>query len=400
VLRRERSGGHAWCCRCGLRARLASAHIAFLPPHDLVRRPPSRPHAGLAHTPQRSTPSCTMKALLSRFNRGLTGKKDVGADRDKADGGKHRSINLPPLPEWPPQGPQRAHASPTRTSQKPLPELGPVATPPPASPARTPQEPSRDLPRERSQATVTTATHVDDDPIPTPVPAVQIIPNTPTAAERPSTPTASPPAPAPPPDSTGRSSGRTASGKAGTVREEKKVAFRSPPPSPGPDSAFSQSMSREAEVGPGASTVSLTGPLKTPASRFQSQHGHGHSSDAARGSTSTQASSSRTQVGVGTNSKATGSAVRLATTRSATSPYPKNDAASMHQSMRSNTPYSQAESAYPSEILAVTSWSEAAESDLVSNLGPRERTRQEVLWEIVASEERFVFLYLLPRPSG
>jgi hypothetical protein len=34
------------------------------------------------------------------------------------------------------------------------------------------------------------------------------------------------------------------------------------------------------------------------------------------------------------------------------------------------------------------SWSEMTEGDLVSNLGPRERTRQEVLWEIVASEER------------
>ncbi|KAE8233150.1 hypothetical protein CF326_g1809 [Tilletia indica] len=36
------------------------------------------------------------------------------------------------------------------------------------------------------------------------------------------------------------------------------------------------------------------------------------------------------------------------------------------------------------------SWSEMTEDDLVMNLGPRERTRQEVLWEIVASEERYV----------
>ena len=43
-----------------------------------------------------------------------------------------------------------------------------------------------------------------------------------------------------------------------------------------------------------------------------------------------------------------------------------------------------------SRILAAASWSEGAEEDLVSNLGPRERTRQEVLWEIVASEERYV----------
>ena len=36
------------------------------------------------------------------------------------------------------------------------------------------------------------------------------------------------------------------------------------------------------------------------------------------------------------------------------------------------------------------SWSEMAEDDLIANLGPRERTRQEVLWEIVSSEERCV----------
>lgn len=34
------------------------------------------------------------------------------------------------------------------------------------------------------------------------------------------------------------------------------------------------------------------------------------------------------------------------------------------------------------------SWKEMTEEDLVMHLGPRERTRQEVLWEIVASEER------------
>jgi hypothetical protein len=31
-----------------------------------------------------------------------------------------------------------------------------------------------------------------------------------------------------------------------------------------------------------------------------------------------------------------------------------------------------------------------AEEELIANLGPRERTRQEVLWEIVSSEERYV----------
>jgi hypothetical protein len=33
-------------------------------------------------------------------------------------------------------------------------------------------------------------------------------------------------------------------------------------------------------------------------------------------------------------------------------------------------------------------WSAAMDDELIANLGPRERARQEVLWEIVNSEER------------
>ena len=82
----------------------------------------------------------------------------------------------------------------------------------------------------------------------------------------------------------------------------------------------------------------------------------------------------------------------VTSTRTALSPTQKvfGDNASMHPSMRSGTPYSQA-SRSTSRILATASWSEAAEEELVSNLGARERTRQEVLWEIVASEERQVY---------
>jgi hypothetical protein len=35
-----------------------------------------------------------------------------------------------------------------------------------------------------------------------------------------------------------------------------------------------------------------------------------------------------------------------------------------------------------------TTWSAAAEEDLLANIGPRERARQEALWEIVMTEER------------
>ncbi|KAJ3811633.1 Dbl domain-containing protein [Lentinula aff. lateritia] len=49
-----------------------------------------------------------------------------------------------------------------------------------------------------------------------------------------------------------------------------------------------------------------------------------------------------------------------------------------------------ASSASTSRILSATSWSQVTEDDLVSNLGARERTRQEVLFEIIQSEERYV----------
>ena len=61
---------------------------------------------------------------------------------------------------------------------------------------------------------------------------------------------------------------------------------------------------------------------------------------------------------------------------------------SMQQSLRSGTPYSQR--SFATSMGTPASWSEGAEGDLVLNLGERERTRQEVLWEIVASEERYV----------
>ncbi|KAG9005374.1 hypothetical protein FRB90_010414 [Tulasnella sp. 427] len=67
----------------------------------------------------------------------------------------------------------------------------------------------------------------------------------------------------------------------------------------------------------------------------------------------------------------------------------RNDFAQSTVSFRSGTPYSYL-SGRSTMIQPPSSWSEAAEEDLVSNLGPRERTRQEVLWEIVTSEQRYV----------
>ncbi|CDR99041.1 hypothetical protein [Sporisorium scitamineum] len=46
--------------------------------------------------------------------------------------------------------------------------------------------------------------------------------------------------------------------------------------------------------------------------------------------------------------------------------------------------------AFATRSFGFPTWSEMTHQELVRNLGPRERTRQEVLWEIVASEERYV----------
>jgi hypothetical protein len=42
----------------------------------------------------------------------------------------------------------------------------------------------------------------------------------------------------------------------------------------------------------------------------------------------------------------------------------------------------------PSPLTRPPCWSEGTEEDLVTHLGPSERTRQEIMWEIVQSEER------------
>ena len=132
-------------------------------------------------------------------------------------------------------------------------------------------------------------------------------------------------------------------------------------------------------------TKTPAGPLKTNVSRFQATHG-----SETRGSNN--ASSSKVNVSKsGSGSTKTG----VPSTRTAVSPTSQKtfgDNLSMKSSMRSTSPYSQG-SSYSSKILATASWSEAAEEELVSNIGARERTRQEVLWEIVASEERYDFLY-------
>ncbi|KAI0079964.1 Dbl homology domain-containing protein [Panus rudis PR-1116 ss-1] len=288
-----------------------------------------------------------MKAFLNRFNRGLSKEKD----REK-EVTREKVPQLPPLGQWPPR--DASTPSSFVSAFKPLPDISVRPLPPIDEP-----HPS-DSPASSSTPTPT----VDPAPLPPPIskddpPAAQPAPEAPQVAPSRSARSEQ--------DSAGRSSRKANNGSNGTD-VHKKVAFISPPPTPTPQSDRPLPSSDTPPPG--------TGPAKTNVSRFQGKD--------SRGSTST-AASSRTDL------TSTAKAAKPASTRAATSPLPKHfhDNASIHQSLRSTTPYSQMTNA-SSRILAAQSWSEGAEEDLVSNLGQRERTRQEVLWEIVASEERYV----------
>ncbi|ETW85784.1 hypothetical protein HETIRDRAFT_154385 [Heterobasidion irregulare TC 32-1] len=237
-----------------------------------------------------------MKALFSRLNRGLSKDKPKDGPDPILPSYPKEKLQLPPLPDWPPNQPSQPPAAVSRVASR---------------------------------------------------------------AEQ---------------DSAGRSSRKTANGSVSTSNGnqdvQKKVAFISPPPTP---AGLNNDRPLPAD-GPSA-------PAKATTSRSQPKE--------TRGSTSTAASASRADVG--STSRASNTTVKATSTRNATSPYPQKgyaDAASVHQSLRSGTPYSQRSAT--GSVIPPASWSEGAEEDLVSNLGPRERTRQEVLWEIVASEERYV----------
>lgn len=113
-----------------------------------------------------------------------------------------------------------------------------------------------------------------------------------------------------------------------------------------------------------------------------------------RGPVSTAASGSRPDVGSSQNSA---QIVDATSARSVTSPNSTKptygDGVLIDPSLRSATPFS------IGSFLPVGSWREGAEEDLITHLGLRERTRQEVVWEIVASEDRYGFYTCLLNKS-
>ncbi|KAF8163225.1 hypothetical protein B0H34DRAFT_694599 [Crassisporium funariophilum] len=294
-----------------------------------------------------------MKAFFHRLHLG-GGAKDK--DREAANIAKEK---FPPLPSWPPQEPSRTASTSTPSSIasfKPLPEVVPSQFV--AQLSSRPVEPSASplLPDSRSTVTLTA-----------PQPSSSLI-NVDTIAQDASTATS---------DSAGRNNRKNGNGTANatpTADVQKKVAFISPPPTPAP-------LDRALPDAPTNGSSPNIIPLKTTVSRFQAVYGK-----EPRASVSTGASSSKTDVA--TLNK---TSVKATSTRNGSPYLEKTFQAGSAPSLRSGTPYSSmSNNSSGSHILAAQSWSEVTEDDLVSNIGSRERTRQEVLFEIISSEERYV----------
>ena len=298
-----------------------------------------------------------MKAFFHRLHIG-GGTKD--RDREIA------KEKFPPLPSWPPQDPPRTNSTSTPTSIstfKPLPELVPSQFVSQLTPRSSPPvEPFIPLPPD----TQSTTNLVAPNSHPIPLQAEEISQDSPLNLS----------------DVTGRSSRKNASNATyvnTSADVQKKVAFLSPPPTPA-------NLDRALPDAPGIGTSPPSNaPLKTTVSRFQAVYGK-----EPRGSVSSGASSSKTDVT--TPNKTT---VKATSTRTGSPYLQKSFEATSAPSLRSGTPYSSMSNSFSgSHILAAQSWSEVTEDDLVSNIGSRERTRQEVLFEIISSEERCVPTYI------
>lgn len=180
----------------------------------------------------------------------------------------------------------------------------------------------------------------------------------------------------------------------------KKVAFISPPPTPGGLSISTALPDMVADLNSdnGGGSNPTSPPAHHQHTNSVSKSITGSTKDASRSSTTNLASKASTSK----SSPSSASTPRGVTSpfgaRAVGTPVPQSaparsqsrtDFAQSTVSFRSGTPYSYL-SGKSTTIQPPSSWSEAAEEDLVSNLGPRERTRQEVLWEIVTSEQRYV----------
>lgn len=282
-----------------------------------------------------------MKAFL--FN-----KFKLGSQKDKdKDASKEKVPQLGPLPDWPPTPLITATPSSVK-SYKPLPELSsrqlpPIDQPPVLEPAESSHTASSSsTPTQSNHPTLPALKPAELDAVPsTRTPVSQPDPITRSASK-----------------ATTNTTATITTTTAITVDVNKKVAFISPSTTPTAERPLR--------------SPTPAGDLPPPMKKIPSNRPGKFSM--------TGPASSRTDLSIKSGKHP---AVRAITSPNLNKGFADN--ASIQQTMRSNTPYSQSNS---SRIMSPASWSELTEVDLVANLGSRERTRQEVLYEIVSSEER------------
>lgn len=320
-------------------------------------------------------PTTTMKAFINRINRGLRSDADKYKDKDRERSDRDREKVLPPAPaKVRPDDSWLKHASapPASFSLPPIASTPPLPPPTPPLSAPLPAPVVQQIPPQMPT----------QQPAQLPTPTQQPQPHPQPTSSHPTTPVERQPSPPPPAThSTASSRPSQQSDNTPDSAARRKVAFRSPPPTPGtPTVALPDTDSTPRVASPVATptqTTSTTYYKMRPASaaaRFAAQHRASPDDPRNGGTTPPRANTSNSRHNTGRTTQSPTSSARL----------PAQDTASM--TIRSGTPYSHMSGL--SAIQAAASWSEAAEHDLVNNLGPRERTRQEVLWEIVASEER------------
>ncbi|WWC68524.1 uncharacterized protein I206_102453 [Kwoniella pini CBS 10737] len=197
----------------------------------------------------------------------------------------------------------------------------------------------------------------------------------------------------------------SASGDAHHERSGKKVTFRSPAPTPTTSAILDEAVKADDGRGRSVSTGNLNSGQSTS---------YSSTSPSKRASTSNLKPPSTIPLDTRPGTSQSMNSVRPRPITRQTSPFLPSLAtrptafrkASMpplsnRPNSNSPTKYPMMLSPTPSEASTGTnsnmsylpqpnSWSEMAEDDLIANLGPKERTRQEVLWEIVSSEERYV----------
>jgi hypothetical protein len=307
-----------------------------------------------------------MKALFSRF---------------KASASSRETTKAPPPPSLPAVEREYGNEKPLSSLQNDIwsaPHQRPFSTASLAKPL-----PDRPL-HQLTSSTVLDNLAPSRPSLPTPPPT-----HTPNKQHQLSSSTTSPTPPQQ--DSAGRSSRKTTASSPPLQDVHKKVAFISPPQSPVDQKPPDAPVTVPASATPTddsrrRANASDALPSKSQVSKLIAIH-DGRTSTQSTASTvkfnSTSAAAkapSRPTLPSPTHISAQFNAIGI--------PITLPDAASMRgpPSLRAGTPFSQM--SQRSGVLMTASWSEAAEEDLVSNLGQRERTRQEVLWEIVASEER------------